>query len=52
MAEYAYRKEFGLSQKQLEEEPLEVYYHNQDIMSAMSEIERSEQKKMERQSKR
>jgi len=50
--DYSYRKEFGLSQRDFEEEPLDVYYANNEIMSVISDIKRTETKRMEKKAKR
>lgn len=46
-----YRKEFGLSYWEFLAEPLSVYLDNMSVMSARSEIERAELKRMKRQAR-
>lgn len=52
LSEYSYRKEFSLSFKEFIEEPLDVYLINGEIMSIISDIQRRQQKKLERDSQR
>ncbi len=49
---FAYRKEFGLSHEEFIKEPLEAYIINTDIMNIKAEIERRQQKQLERKAKR
>lgn len=45
VAEYNYRKRFGLSKRQMDEEPWEDFYINQIISRVYAEVEEAEIKK-------
>ena len=52
MNEYTYRKEFGLTQTEFEDEPYETYVTNAMILGIMSKHEREMEEKQKRKMKR
>jgi hypothetical protein len=49
---YNYRKEFGLSYRDFVEEPLEEFFINNEVMSAIADLQARERKRLERNSRK
>lgn len=52
ISDYVYRKEFGLSYKDFLGEPYDAYQNNQLILEAIGDINRVQQKKLERSARK